>query len=69
MQLQKEVPTELNALAAKYAKSKGKTVILDCGGRDDEIGPELLENLDYISPNETELLRIDPDVDIKNPVE
>lgn len=35
VQLQKEVPTELNTLAAKYAKSKGKTVILDCGGRDD----------------------------------
>jgi sugar/nucleoside kinase (ribokinase family) len=44
---------EIDVLAAKYAKSKGKTVILDCGGRDDPIPEELLENLDYISPNET----------------
>ena len=44
-------------------------MILDCGGRDDLIGPDLLNNLDYISPNETELLRIDPDIDINNPVE
>ena len=28
-----------------------------------------MENLDFISPNETELLRIDPDVDVNNPVE
>lgn len=37
VQLQKEVPTKLNTLAAKYAKSKGKLVILDCGGRDDDL--------------------------------
>lgn len=28
-----------------------------------------MSNLDFISPNETELLRIDPNVDINNPVE
>lgn len=28
---------EIDLLAAKYAKSKGKIVILDCGGRDDPI--------------------------------
>jgi hypothetical protein len=49
--LQKEIPMELDTLAAKYAKSKGKIVILDCGGRDDDIPSELIENLDYISPN------------------
>lgn len=49
--LQKEIPMEIDLLAAKYAKSKGKTVILDCGGRDDPIPEELLQNLDYISPN------------------
>lgn len=27
----------INVLAAKYAKSKGKIVMLDCGGRDDHI--------------------------------
>jgi len=43
----------INLLAAKYATSKGKTVILDCGGRDDDIPDELLDNITYISPNET----------------
>jgi|JI91814BRNA_FD_contig_31_9650615_length_474_multi_1_in_0_out_0_1 hypothetical protein len=28
---------QINTLAAKYAKSKGKVVMLDCGGRDDVI--------------------------------
>lgn len=56
-------------MVAKYAKSKGKLVVLDCGGRDDILSPELLSNLDYISPNETELLRIDPDVKVDNVVE
>lgn len=59
----------INVLAAKYAKEKGKIVMLDCGGRDDHIPVELLANLDYISPNETEILRIDPDVNVDNPVE
>lgn len=44
---------QINVLAAKYAKEKGKKVMLDCGGRDDHIPEELLANLDYISPNET----------------
>ena len=44
---------EIDVLAAQYAKSKGKKVILDCGGRDDPISEDLLKNLDYISPNET----------------
>lgn len=42
--------------------------MLDCGGRNDHIPTVLLSNLDYISPNETELLRIDPDIDINDPV-
>jgi hypothetical protein len=42
--------------------------MLDCGGRDDPIPSELLANLDYVSPNETEVLRIDPDIDVDNPV-
>ena len=49
----------INVLAAKFAYSKGKTVILDCGGRDDNIPNELLDNITYISPNETELKRIE----------
>lgn len=36
----------------------GKIVVLDCGGRDDPITKEFLENIDFINPNETELARI-----------
>jgi sugar/nucleoside kinase (ribokinase family) len=55
---------EVNTAAAKYAYSQGKTVILDCGGRDDEIPEELLDNITYISPNETELLRLDSSISL-----
>lgn len=37
---------------------QGKLVVLDVGGRDDPFTDELLSNIDYISPNETELERI-----------
>jgi ribokinase len=57
--LQKEIPMSINLAAAKYAHSQSKIVILDCGGRDDDIPEELLDNITYISPNETELLRLD----------
>lgn len=62
--MQKEIPMEIDVLAAQYAKSKGKKVILDCGGRDDHIPEELLQNLDYISPNQTELARLDPTINL-----
>jgi ribokinase len=52
----------VNLSAARYAHSLGKTVILDCGGRDDPISDELLDNITYISPNETELLRLDSSI-------
>lgn len=32
--------------------------MLDCGGRDEKISETLLKNLDFISPNETELARL-----------
>jgi len=51
-------------LAAKYANEQGKIVILDCGGSDYPISDELLDNITYISPNETELSRIDPTIEI-----
>ena len=35
--LQKETPMSLVLAAAKYAKNKGKVVILDCGGQDSPI--------------------------------
>ena len=63
LMLQKEIPMAINILAAKYARSKGKFVMLDCGGSDEEISDELMKNLTFISPNTTELLRIDPTID------
>lgn len=69
LMLQKEIPMAINTLAAIYAKSLGKIVILDCGGSDDEIPVELIQNLDFLSPNSTELLRIDPTIDEKNMLE
>ena len=36
--LQKEIPMEINTLAAKLAHSLGKMVILDCGGQNAAIG-------------------------------
>lgn len=62
--LQKEIPMELVLVAAKYAHGLGKVVILDCGGRDDPISDELLDNITYLSPNETELERIDETIKI-----
>ena len=38
-------------------------VVLDCGGDDIELGDDLLSNLDFISPNETELQRLLPGYD------
>jgi len=41
--MQREIPHEMNVLVAKYAKSQGKLVILDYGGRDEPCTDELLE--------------------------
>jgi ribokinase len=60
---------KINILAAKHAKQHGKLVMLDCGGSDEEIPKELIENLDFISPNSTELLRIDGTIDENNMLE
>jgi len=48
---------QINILAAVYAKKSKKLVMLDCGGRDDPFPEELLQNIDFLSPNETELAR------------
>ena len=56
---------EIDHLAVKFTKANKelKTVnIMDCGGRDDNIPDEMLDYIDYISPNETELLRIEPTI-------
>jgi sugar/nucleoside kinase (ribokinase family) len=56
--MQREVPQELNTLAAKFARSNGVTTLLDMGGKDEPLDEELIRNLDIISPNQTELERL-----------
>lgn len=61
---------ELNLKAVKFAKQNGVKICLDCGGRDDVIPDELLKDLDFLSPNETELLRIvDQDIDLDHQIQ
>lgn len=48
----------MNIDAAKTAKAAGKMVVMDVGGRDDPLPEGMLELVDIISPNETELARI-----------
>ena len=58
--LQREIPENINLAAARIAKENGCKVILDMGGKDSPLSEELLECIDIISPNETELLRLIP---------
>lgn len=53
-----EIPQQVNIEAAKLAKEHGKTVIMDLGGKDEPIAKQILEYIDYVSPNETELPKI-----------
>ena len=56
--LQREVPEIYNIRIAKIAKQYGITVILDVGGEDSKISTELLNLIDILSPNQTELDRL-----------
>ncbi|XP_061345327.1 ribokinase [Gastrolobium bilobum] len=56
--LQREIPDSVNVQVAKAAKSAGVPVILDAGGMDAPIPQELLNFVDILSPNETELGRL-----------
>ncbi|CAG9335247.1 unnamed protein product [Blepharisma stoltei] len=56
--LQREIPDEINIQAARLAKENGKIVIMDTGGKEGELPNELLENVDILSPNTTELERL-----------
>ncbi|KAL3140697.1 hypothetical protein ABBQ32_005254 [Trebouxia sp. C0010 RCD-2024] len=56
--LQREVPEEVNLEVAKLGSSAGVTVVLDCGGADADMNPELLKHLTIISPNESELANL-----------
>ncbi|BBM98165.1 ribokinase [Marchantia polymorpha subsp. ruderalis] len=56
--LQREVPDSLNIEVAKIAKVSNVPVVLDAGGIDSPMPPELLKNVTIFSPNETELARL-----------
>ena len=63
--LQREIPESVNIDAAKTAKSAGKMVVLDVGGREEPMSEELLSLVDVISPNETELARLTGSEDVE----
>ena len=58
LMMQREIPEAINIQAAEYAKSKGKFVVLDAGGKLGKVSQELLQNVDLISPNEVEIEEI-----------
>lgn len=58
LMLQREVPDDVNLQAALYAKSKGKIVVLDAGGKLGPVSDELLAAVDVLSPNSVEIEEI-----------
>ncbi|KAF3442313.1 hypothetical protein FNV43_RR16229 [Rhamnella rubrinervis] len=56
--LQREIPDSVNIQVAKASRSAGVPIILDAGGVDAPIPKELLNLVDILSPNETELGRL-----------
>ncbi|KAI8552383.1 hypothetical protein RHMOL_Rhmol06G0262400 [Rhododendron molle] len=56
--LQREIPDFVNVQVAKAARTAGVPVILDAGGVDAPIPSELLNFVDILSPNESELARL-----------
>ncbi|KAG8386491.1 hypothetical protein BUALT_Bualt03G0154100 [Buddleja alternifolia] len=56
--LQREIPDSVNIQVAMAARSACVPVILDAGGVDSPIPQELLNFIDVLSPNETELARL-----------
>ncbi|RID48322.1 hypothetical protein BRARA_I04843 [Brassica rapa] len=56
--LQRDLPDSFNIQVAKDVKKVGVPVILDVGGMDTPIPNELLDSIDILSPNETELSRL-----------
>ncbi|KAL1333604.1 hypothetical protein HN51_062457 [Arachis hypogaea] len=56
--LQREIPDHVNIQVAKAARSASVPVIFDAGGMDSPIPQELLNYVDILSPNETELGRL-----------
>ncbi|XP_021288825.1 uncharacterized protein LOC110420006 [Herrania umbratica] len=56
--LQREIPDSVNIQVAMAARSEGVTVIMDAGGMDAPMPQELLNFVDILSPNESELGRL-----------
>lgn len=56
--LQREIPEEVNARVAAIARAAQVPVLLDCGGVEGPISPDLLHSITTLSPNETELARL-----------
>lgn len=56
--LQMEIPMEAVCFGVKRAKELGKTVILNPAPAPDGLPGELLPMIDYLTPNETELLKL-----------
>ena len=56
--LQMEIPYEAVWYSVKRAKELGKTVILNPAPAPDEIPEEILSLVDYLTPNETEIITL-----------
>mgnify|MGYP000683756078 CR=1 FL=1 len=56
--LQREIPDFVNLAVAKFASSAGVPVLLDVGGKDSPLDPELAPYITICWPNETELMNI-----------
>jgi ribokinase len=56
--LQREVPEHVNVAVAAAAVKKKIPVVLDVGGEESQISNELLQNIEYLAPNESELQRL-----------
>lgn len=55
---QMEIPSEAVCYGIKRAKELGKTVILNPAPAPDMIPDDVLDKIDYLTPNETELLKL-----------
>merc|ERR1712166_963767 len=56
--LQREIPEEINILVARLASEAGIPVIMDVGGHDRPLDPDLMPYISVIAPNESELVWI-----------
>ncbi|KAH7651921.1 Ribokinase/fructokinase protein [Dioscorea alata] len=56
--LQREIPDHVNLQVAQVARRANVPVILDVGGMEGAISKELINVVDILSPNETELARL-----------